>query len=281
MTISAFLVFPITSMIGSTSAQAGNLTPNGTIIGIFDPNSIGTNGDVLNDPTLGQTTYLNNFGTAAYSVTNSTNPSLAGSAPPLQANGSSLIWGTDSTAILDPSDTFSELTFFGAQIPSNVNQPFLAGSITFLNGTSLLNSLIFSANISFYDNFVSPSDYLGTDNIIISTTNNLNQSIVQDADYINICGNNSNICNTSLEAFEDSEGGTGVTANLYATIAGDPQLVLQNITLTPGQNPATSGVIGNLPPLGVTVPESPSIFGTIAAFGLVLFLKRKQTNLKA
>lgn len=275
--LSAFLVVPITSIIGSTCVQAGTLTPNGTIIGIFDPNSIITNGNVLNDPALGQITYLDNSGTAVSTINNSTDPTLAGSAPPLQSTGSSLIWGTNSPP---GSDTFSELDFFGAQIPANVNQPFLVGRITYLNGTSALNSLIFGATISFYDNFVTPSDYLGSDSIIISTTNNLNVNIVQDADYINICGNNSNICNSSLEAFEDSEGGTGVTADLYATIVGDPTLDLQSITLTPGQDPATSGVVGDLPPLGAAVPEPSSIFGTIAALGLGAFWKRRQARLK-
>jgi hypothetical protein len=107
---------------------------------------------------------------------NSTDPTLAGT-PALQATGSKLQWGSDAS--VDPSEQFSELIFFGAPVPANIHQPFEAGVITYLNGTSNLNSLIFGASLSLYDNVVSPQTYLGTDTVIITTTSNLGVSLAK------------------------------------------------------------------------------------------------------
>jgi PEP-CTERM motif len=131
-----------------------------------------------------------------------------------------------------------------------------------LNGTSNLNSLIFGASLSLYDNFVSPETYLGTDTVIITTTSNLGASIAQDADYINICGNGSNICGSSIEAYEDSQNGTGVTAILMGQIVGDPQLQFTDASLAPNQSnlldpgspPGFSGIVGSEAAGGV-IPE--------------------------
>ena len=128
--------------------------------------------------------------------------------------------------------------------------------------------------MSFYLNSTS-GEFLGSDNVIISATVNqfagtgltLDQ-LQTDSDYINICGPASNICGSSLEAFEDSEGGTGVAANLTGTIDG---LVLNGITLVPGQDPSTTGSIGNLPALGaVPEPSSWALMATVAALGAAL-----------
>ena len=148
-------------------------------------------------------------------------------------------------------------------------EPFEAGVITFLNGTSNLNSLIFGASLSLYDNSVSPQNYLGTDQIIITTTSNLGVDLAQDADYINICGNGSNICGSSIEAYEDSQGGTGVTVDLMAQIVGDPQLQFTDATLAPVQTnlldpnspPGFTGLVGNEAAGGV-IPE-PSTWSMI------------------
>ena len=238
-------------VLGSIQAQANGLTPSGTIIGVFS--NVVTNGYVLHYPTiLSPPAYFNNGGTAVFSITNSTDPTLSEG---VQATGSKLQWGAYPPGEgVSPEDSFSELIFFGAQIPADIHQPFEAGIITFLNGTSSLDTLIFGAYLSLYDNYVTPQDYLGTDFVYINTTNNLNVSLEQDADYINICGNGSNICGSSIEAFEDSEGGTGVTAILDAQIVGDPQLQFTNVSLAPGQDPDTSGLIGSQAPASV-VPE--------------------------
>jgi PEP-CTERM motif len=261
----ALSVCGVALALGTLQARADGLPPGGTIIGVFsDPIY---SGFVTHDPNIFTSTYFDNTKTAPYSlsIVNSTDPTLEGTPPlpgqtPLQATGSKLQWGSDNE--VDPADQFSELIFFGAQVPADIHDPFEAGVITFLNGTSDLTSLIFGASLSLYDNFVSPEDYLGTDTVIITTTSNLGADATQDADYINICGNGSNICGKSIEADEDSQGGTGVTAELQGQIVGDPMLQFTDATLAPvqpnlldpGSPSGLSGVVGSEAAAGV-IPE--------------------------
>jgi len=276
----AFSVCGVAFALGMAQARADGLTPGGTIIGIFsDPIY---SGFVTHDPTISSPpVYFDNSATAplSLSIVNSTDPTLAGT-PALQATGSKLQWGSDAS--VDPSEQFSELIFFGAPVPANIHEPFEAGVITYLNGTSNLNSLIFGASLSLYDNVVSPQTYLGTDTVIITTTSNLGVSLAQDADYINICGNGSNICGSSIEAYEDSEGGTGVTAVLQGQIVGDPQLQFTDVTVSPDQL-ATGGLVGNEAAAGI-IPE-PSTWVMIilgfAGIGLVGYRTKRASGATA
>ena len=276
----AFSVCGVAIALGMAQARADGLTPGGTIIGIFsDPIY---SGFVTHDPTISSPpVYFDNSATAplSLSIVNSTDPTLAGT-PALQATGSKLQWGSDAS--VDPSEQFSELIFFGAPVPANIHEPFEAGVITYLNGTSNLNSLIFGASLSLYDNVVSPQTYLGTDTVIITTTSNLGVSLAQDADYINICGNGSNICGSSIEAYEDSEGGTGVTAVLQGQIVGDPQLQFTDVTVSPDQL-ATGGLVGNEAAAGI-IPE-PSTWVMImlgfAGIGLVGYRTKRASGATA
>lgn len=238
--------------LGASHAQAN------TIIGVFS--DVGTSGYVTHDPNIFSSTYFDNSATAVYSITNSTDPTLAEG---LQATGSKLQWGADDS--VDPSDQFSELIFFGGEVPSNPGQPFTIGEFTYLNGTSDLNSLIFSADLSFYDNSISSNTYLGTAEIIITTTSNLGASLAQDADYINIVGGISLVSGLSIEAYEDSEGGTGVTAVLTGYFVDDPHLEISDVSLAPGQ-PDTSGLIGDEPAAGVA-PEPSTWAMMLLGFG--------------
>jgi hypothetical protein len=235
------------------SSQADGLLPGGTIIGVFS--NVDAAGFYLNYPTLGQDEYVNNTGTAVYSITNSTDTTVSGPTP-VQTTGSSLKWGTYPPGYgVSADESFSELNFFGGVIPSDIHEPFQLGTITFLNGTSILSSQIFSAELSFYDNSVSYANYLGTDTVYISTTNNFYASTAQDADWINICGNGSNICDTRVEAVETYEGGTGVTANLDGYIVGDPTLNISSVSLAPDQTATGNGFIASGPQMATSIPE--------------------------
>ncbi len=254
----------------SLCAHSQATVAQGTIIGVFS-NPI-FSGQVVNDPLLGTSTIANNTSTAVYSINNSTNPA------PGHLTGSSLIWGNDPGT--SGFTTFSELQFFGNRIPSDPHSLFSVGTITFENGTSALNSIIFGATLSFYDNSVSSANYLGSDSVIITTTSNITGSLGGDADYINICGHNSNICNTSIEAYESGEGGTGLSVDFTGTIVGDPTLLLTSVALTPGQ-PDTGGTLGTEPGVGATVPEPAAgsllIVGlAFAALGRLRFISRRK-----
>jgi hypothetical protein len=224
--------------LSSGSIRAAGIAPLGTVLGIFS-NPVLT-GLVGNNPAPGQFTFVDNSLTASDVIQNSTDPGLIGS-PPEQVTGSSLAWGTSTPPTLIG---LSQLFFFGGQVPADIHQQFQVGTFTFLNGTSDQPSLIFGATISFYDNVVSNSTFLGSDTIAINTTTNLGQNINQDSDYLNICGNNSFICLTSINAIEEGEGGFGVTVNLFGNIVGDPTLFLNRVALAPGQSATTNGYLG-------------------------------------
>ncbi len=222
----------------------GHLNAN-TILGVFSDPVL--DGSVANDPILGQSTYLDNTGTAVFSIINPNNP-LTGGTPPQQQFGNFVLWGTGAD---------SEIDFFGAQIPPDPSAPFQIGTFTFTNGTSDLDQLVFGFTISFYDTVVGPTSFLGSDQIIITTTNDVTGGPPGDDDYLNICGTFSSICDKSIEAEETSEGGNGVTINLTGTIVGDPTLMVSGASVASGQ-----GFIGSDPAIGAETPEP----GTWTAF---------------
>jgi hypothetical protein len=247
------VVLSIASGIGSTMANAGDLPSSGTIIGVFD--GVITSGNVIHSPDLASSTFYDNSSTAFYQTL------LPGAGP---NSGSALIWGSGNF-----SPNTSEIDFFGTTGPINFNQPFVAGTLTFNNGTSDLNTLIFGATISFYVNSVSSLNYLGTDTIYITTTGNLgvDPSGVQDADYVNICGNGSTICNSSIQAHE----GGGITVALTASIIGDPMLAFSGVDYVSGL-----GEIGNQPQGAVPEPSTWAMMLLgFAGVGFMTYRRRK------
>jgi hypothetical protein len=249
-----------------SSAQAD------TIIGVFsNPVLAGT---VADDPTIGQNTYFDNTGTAVSFIDNVNNP-VTGGTPPQQQFGNFVLWGSGAD---------SEIDFFGALIPPDPTAPFQIGTLTFNNGFSNLNQLVFGFTLSFYDTAVGPGSFLGSDQIIITTTQDLSGSAPGDDDYLNICGPSSSICGKSIEAAEASEGGTGVTVNLIGTITGDPMLSLTDVNLAAGQTGPLNGFIGSDPAIGALTPE-PGTWIMLAlgltGLGLISRLKSSRSNRQA
>jgi hypothetical protein len=209
-------------------------------------------GNVLNDPTVGTPAYVDNNGTAV------TGTATAGGAACAPAN--TLCWGL-STSGVAAADSYSSLAFTGtAGFDPGSSATQSVGTIYFLNGTSDLDTLIFGATLSIYDN----GDLVGAYNVAINTTSNqyggtglTSQELATDADYISICGNDSNICGSSIEAYEDSEGGTGLLVDLTGNLVGDPTLDLDTVAVDPSQSSCTTcGIVGDEPALAAT-PEPP------------------------
>jgi len=264
-------IFVAFSGPGAPWPIAGGFTGDQIIATFSNPVLAGT---IANDPVSGSSTYLDNTSTAVYNINNDIGS--PGSA------SSNMNWGTYSEA--NPTGFLPEslLVFVGSTIPASPSTPFNIGSLTFLNGTSDLSTLIFGATINFYAGSVSAPDYLGSDTIVITTTNNIfgvpGGLSNGDDDYVNICGTFSSICGTSIEAVESSEGGTGVVVNLSGTLVGDPTLDLSSVALAGGQNSMTNGFLGSDAPIGAQTPEPSTIWMMSAGLGLCVMLARQRTN---
>jgi hypothetical protein len=248
---------------GSSTARA-DIPAGDTIIAEFS--NVVVSGSVANDPATGDLTYMNNTGTAVYNIGSDV------------GTNNELSWGSGGT---------SELIFFGtgASVPTDQTSPFLIGSLFFFNGESALDSLIFGATLTFYDQSGSdPSDLtsLGSDNVVITTTSNQYASVTNpttaelqtDADYVNICGSLTTICGQSLEAYEFGEDPSGgyISVNLYGTVAGDPQLTVTGASITGG-----TGIIGSEAPLAAT-PEPSQLALLSAALLVCIGLTRRRTQ---
>ena len=243
--------------LGSVSAYATGVSSNNIVMTFSDPVLAG---DIANYPGAGQTTYFDDTSTAVYTISNGT-------------GSSSLSWG--SYPGTPTFQTYSEITFTGSAIPGVVTSPFQLGTIVYTNGTSEDGTGIFGATLNFYDGTIDPSTYLGSDQLIITSTANVfgvpGGLTDGDDDYINICGNDSNICGTSIEAVESSEGGTGVTVDLMGTL----DFNVTSVELAPGQNSLTNGFLGSDPPIGVTPePATWTTLGSALGLGLILFRRR-------
>ena len=225
---------------GSSTARA-DIPAGDTIVAEFS--NLVLSGNVANDPATGNLTFFNNSGTAVSSISSDV------------GTNNEISWGSGGT---------SDLIFFGTgvSVPTNQTSPFAIGTLFFFNGESALNSLIFGATLTFYDQSASNPSVLtplGSDHVIITTTANQYAGVTNpttaelqtDADYVNICSSLTTICGQSLEAYEFGEDPSGgyISVELYGTIAGDPQLTVTGASITAG-----TGIIGSEAPLAAT-PE--------------------------
>jgi len=173
-------------------------------------------------------------------------------------SGSTISWGTSSAsgvtnppgvpdaagcAALSPVPCQSAITFTGNTLPPDPTNPFTIGTLTYTNGTSNTDSLIFGATLTFVDS-ANPGTPLGSDTVQINTTANSGDA-TQNADYILFSG-------LAGQSFNVIEGATA-TAGLNGFIDA---LTLTSLTLL--SSPST-GFIGNSPPIPFTVPEPASL----------------------
>ena len=217
------------------SSQAYAITADAQIIGTFsNPVYAGFN---LNNPNVGDRSFVDNTATA----------------PATTFFGDGYLqWGTNPGTTVGTD--YSLLTFTGAIVPLvDTTTPIQLGTITYTNGTSGTGSLIFGATLTFSLNGI----VLGSDQVIINTTLNQSSGVdltldeaTLDADYINICGNSSNICSTGLQAFENTEGMGGVpfsnplVVGLNGTYFLDPGVDLTSADYVSGDGVVTERING-------------------------------------
>jgi hypothetical protein len=180
----------------------------------------------------------------------------------LSPSNDTITWGHSTTGAVPQ---FSFLNFQGAsfveQAPDTL---FKLGTITFQNGTSDLDSLIFGARLTL--DLGSGID-LKTTNISIVTTLNTQISQVRDADFIGF--------SDFPQTFNVFEGAFSIV-DIFGQIVGDPMVTLNHIAVTEGFE--STGYIGT----GVGgVPEPSNWAMLIAGFGLVGAVSRRRRVLAA
>ncbi len=169
-----------------------------------------------------------------------------------------LKWGTNIQT--PPPAIYSEVLFQGSNL-TNVpsGQEVVLGTLTFLNGSSTLESLLFGAMLRISvpgDPTVTPLDAL----MQIYTTVNSGTCVPCDADFIQFT--NVSIGNT----LNVNEGATA-TFNVFGKFVGDPQIALTRYALAPG---SSGGFVGNGQPSAVPEPATSALIaGGLAAMAII------------
>jgi hypothetical protein len=178
-------------------------------------------------------------------------------------NAASLTWGTGAFTI--PS---SILVFQGAAFSGVApGQEFALGTLSYTNGTSNLNSLIFGATLT-----MQVGDGLGgvlpitaaVSSVSIYTTVNGGVSAFLDADSVTL---------SPSTTFYNVYEGASATAILYGSIIGDPELHFNSIALAPNQ-----GGNGFLSPGLPALPEPSGL--SLAALAVAAVLGRRRFRRK-
>jgi len=165
-----------------------------------------------------------------------------------------ITWGDPNPSIL----TFTGKSFSGVA----PGQIFDLGTITYTNGNSPRETLIFGATLTLTVNstpagIVDPSvsnvDFLATTNHFLPNDGLDPRFKLQDADFLSF-----GAFPQTFNVFENSTA----SAELFGMIVGDPQLVLTGIELSPDQS--NNGFIGH------GVPPLPDSGGTLALVGIAL-----------
>jgi hypothetical protein len=204
-----------------------------------------TSGTSVN-PLTNQLTFHNNASTAVVSIVNDPSGSTINSGTYGNTYGVTSPLGqpdASGCAFLAASGTLcqSTIAFVGNTIPADPSTPFAVGTITYTNGSSNPETLIFGATLTFID--AQTKAVLGTDIVSIDSTADIGTA-AQNADYITFSG-------LSGVSFNVAESDTA-SATAYGFI---DDLVLTGLTLAGGEG----GFIGSDPPLPATAPEPASL----------------------
>lgn len=240
------LALALTSLLSSPLYGA---PISGTVTGQWS-NPILSGNLILTD---GSTAFFDNSTTAVFSVLNVTD----GSGPSTFSSG----------AFPDGSQPFSFLSFAGATLSNApLNTPVLLGRLTYINGTSSLDSITFGATLTLSVlNLPTVLPLVATANLL--TTQNTGTDPFFDADFLSL----DVLFPASFNVFE----GQTATADLFGRFVGNDQLQLTSIQLSPGE---TGGFIGG--GATTTIPEPSTLAASLIGLaGLALYARKRQQGL--
>ena len=238
-------------LLASAGSHAGSVSYSGSIQGQWTSPVLGGS---LIDGATGAVTVRDNTMTA------SCNLSPCPRVPPNFTSGgasSTVAWGQGGAALQTSTIVFTGDSFANVA-PGAL---FQLGTLTYANGTSDLDSLIFGATLTLtaVRNDGGPAVDPFVVLVGLTTTNNTGTA-AQNADFVDF-GNG--LGTTQPVTFNVYEGATA-TAILSGRIVGDPMLFATQIGIAPGSSDA--GFIG---PLAVPEPSS----GLLCLTSLVLLAR--------
>ncbi len=228
------------TLLGSAAALA-DATYSGTVNGHFSDAVLSGNIIAID----GSSVFFDNSATAAFGYTT------------LSPSNDTITWGNSTTGA---NPGFSFLNFQGADFSDQApDTQFKLGTITYLNGTSDLNTLIFGARLTLD---LGSGITVKTTDISIVTTQNTGLSQRRDADFIGF--------SDFPQTFNVFEGQFSIV-DIFGQIVGDPTVTLNGIAVTEGFE--STGFVGN----GVGgVPEPADWALLIAGFGLTGAVARRR-----